>query len=286
MSARLDFDILRTSAVGHWPMILASLGIPSASLRNKHGPCPGCGGKDRFRFDDKQGRGTFICGQGGDPIAGDGFDLLNHVHGWTVKDAFLEVADVLGVQGTPRGERKPRRAPPPPAPSVLHQPTTAAYALAIWRRLEDQDADVASHPYARFKGIAWPAGAVRGPVSGSVVGQDADCLVIPIREIATFEVRAVQVINAQGKKQTLGSVSGRGFGCGNTLDRAIPWYVVEGWADAISAVFHIHRGNACAFAAFGGGKVQVTLAQAVVDAYGPNKLTIAKDAPPTEGHGS
>ena len=35
-----------------------SLGVPAKALTNRHGPCPICGGKDRFRFDDKGGRGT------------------------------------------------------------------------------------------------------------------------------------------------------------------------------------------------------------------------------------
>jgi len=52
---------------------LAALGVPSQALRNKHGPCPMCGGKDRFRFDDQGGRGTWICSRCG---AGDGLALV------------------------------------------------------------------------------------------------------------------------------------------------------------------------------------------------------------------
>ena len=42
-------------------------------LSNKHQPCPSCGGTDRYRFDDKQGSGSYICGQCG---AGSGINLL------------------------------------------------------------------------------------------------------------------------------------------------------------------------------------------------------------------
>jgi putative DNA primase/helicase len=62
---------LRDHTTGRWPMILASLGVAPEYLRNRHMPCPGCGGHDRFRFDDKGGCGTFICGQGGEAISGD-----------------------------------------------------------------------------------------------------------------------------------------------------------------------------------------------------------------------
>jgi putative DNA primase/helicase len=77
-----------------WPQILVQLGIPEASLRNKHGPCPACGGKDRFRFDNKRDRGTYICGQCG---AGDGFGLLERVYGWTFAEARKAVIEAAGL---------------------------------------------------------------------------------------------------------------------------------------------------------------------------------------------
>lgn len=55
-----------------WEEILFQLGINLPGL-NKHGPCPCCGGKDRFRFDDKDGRVTWFCNQCGN---GDGLDLV------------------------------------------------------------------------------------------------------------------------------------------------------------------------------------------------------------------
>lgn len=80
-------------ATGKWPFILSSLGIEERFLGGKHGPCPICGGKDRFRFDDKNGRGTWICNQCG---AGDGYQLLQNVHGWPFAHAFREVLSVSG----------------------------------------------------------------------------------------------------------------------------------------------------------------------------------------------
>jgi putative DNA primase/helicase len=77
-----------------WPGILAQLGIPEAALRNRHGPCPACGGKDRFRFDNKRGRGDYICGQCG---AGDGFNLLERVFGWPFNEARRRVMEAAGL---------------------------------------------------------------------------------------------------------------------------------------------------------------------------------------------
>lgn len=48
-------------ARGKWKGILSELGIDRCHLVNRHGPCPICGGEDRFRFDDKDGAGTYFC---------------------------------------------------------------------------------------------------------------------------------------------------------------------------------------------------------------------------------
>lgn len=80
-------------ATGRWHGILVQLGISNEFLTGKHGPCPICGGKDRFRFDNKEGRGTWICSQCG---AGDGFLMLQHLKGWTYREAALEVESIAG----------------------------------------------------------------------------------------------------------------------------------------------------------------------------------------------
>ncbi len=79
-----------------WPQILAQLGVPETALRNKHGPCPACGGKDRYRFDNKRGRGDYICSQCG---AGDGFKLLERAHGWSFVEARRQVMAAAGLGG-------------------------------------------------------------------------------------------------------------------------------------------------------------------------------------------
>ncbi len=95
---RLDFATVKAAARDQWPSLLQQLGIPTEALRDHHGPCPGCGGVDRFRFDDQDGDGSFICSNGGgDPLAGDGFHLLQHVYGWPPAQALKAVAEALGL---------------------------------------------------------------------------------------------------------------------------------------------------------------------------------------------
>jgi len=59
-------------ARNRWKGILTELGIDARHLVNQHGPCPLCGGSDRFRFDDKGGNGTYFCSGCG---SGDGMKL-------------------------------------------------------------------------------------------------------------------------------------------------------------------------------------------------------------------
>jgi putative DNA primase/helicase len=82
------------AARGRWVGILAHFGIDAALLGNKHGPCPLCQGKTRFRFDDKEGNGTWICNQCG---AGTGMSLLMQFKGWDFKTAAKEVDAIIGA---------------------------------------------------------------------------------------------------------------------------------------------------------------------------------------------
>jgi len=83
-----DIEDLKALANGNWFEILSSSGIDESFLKNKPGPCPICGGKDRFRWDDMEERGTYYCPCG----PGDGFQLLQRFHNWNFSQAaqFIE----------------------------------------------------------------------------------------------------------------------------------------------------------------------------------------------------
>lgn len=86
---------ITSKAKGQWRPILEGYGCQLPSSRH-HGPCPVCGGKDRFRFDDKDGRGTWFCNQCG---AGDGLNLVAKFTGKSLKHAANDVAAILGLTG-------------------------------------------------------------------------------------------------------------------------------------------------------------------------------------------
>ncbi len=84
-------------AVGQWPTLLPALGI-TVGLNGQHTACPVCGGKDRFRFDNQAGRGTWLCNQCG---AGDGLALVEKALSLSTKEAAAQVAALLGDNPAP-----------------------------------------------------------------------------------------------------------------------------------------------------------------------------------------
>ncbi len=66
-------DVAVRAAQGRWREIFVSCGIDGRLVDGKGRPCPLCGGRDRFSFTNKFGRGDYFCRNCGH---GDGFDLV------------------------------------------------------------------------------------------------------------------------------------------------------------------------------------------------------------------
>ncbi len=113
MSAHFVSQTVRT-ATGHWPVILPALGI-ALQPNGKPQPCPTCGGKDRFRFDNQDGRGTWFCNQCG---AGDGLNLVEKALSLSARAAAEQVAAVMGDNASTL----------PPAAEAGHSPQDKAEA--------------------------------------------------------------------------------------------------------------------------------------------------------------
>lgn len=144
-------DTIRATARGQWRQIHAALGIPPEALTDRHQPCPCCGGRDRFRCDDKDGSGSFICSHfanGG----GDGFHLVEHYLDCDFPTALCAVAGVLGM-GEGEYTAPPRK--PLECPSAPCKDQSGRIA-----RLWTESAPIAPHDpvsgYLRGRGIALP----------------------------------------------------------------------------------------------------------------------------------
>jgi putative DNA primase/helicase len=90
---------------GQWPRIIMILGLlDSKALAHKDVPCPCCGGRDRFRFSDKDVGRWFCrgCNEGGDGVA-----LVMRIKGVDFKGAAQAIESVIGGSGwTPRSSGK------------------------------------------------------------------------------------------------------------------------------------------------------------------------------------
>lgn len=112
----MNYTDLKPLAQGNWKAILSALaGLSPKELTDTHQPCPACGGHDRYRFDDKNGEGSYYCNGCG---AGDGIDLLCKVTGMdfnTAKDAVIGYLQVdPSVYNNDYNYRQPVRNTPQP----------------------------------------------------------------------------------------------------------------------------------------------------------------------------
>lgn len=130
------------AANGRWFDILTTIGgIHPDFLQDRHGPCPLCGGQDRFRWDDSDGNGGGYCNQcGGRTQSGGGISgitLLMRARDWSFKNAARAVDQHLGIPSPaappappPRKPKRPARIPDKP-PSDATPPTLDG-AIAQW----------------------------------------------------------------------------------------------------------------------------------------------------------
>ena len=87
-------DAVKQRAHGRWDEVLAAAGVDPQILRHRNGPCPLCGGTDRFQYTDKFGEGNYHCRQCG---PGGGFKLLQAARGLDFHRALTEVEHQLGL---------------------------------------------------------------------------------------------------------------------------------------------------------------------------------------------
>lgn len=108
---RVDVSQLKMLAAGNWDMIFKSLvseydDILFQKAGRKHGPCPLCGGEDRFQFyKDADDTGGSIC-RGCGPKS-DGIELVAQANSWSFVEALKAIHKVLGGEEvTPEIQQK------------------------------------------------------------------------------------------------------------------------------------------------------------------------------------
>ena len=119
MNNARQVDIMRL-AHGKWRSVLLEQGISENVLDGKHHPCPLCGGKDRFRFINKEGDGWWICNQCG---SGDGMEMYMAL----TRQDFGSASDEL------RGKLCSYISEPPPQINPNKRRDNMKYNAALWK---------------------------------------------------------------------------------------------------------------------------------------------------------
>ena len=210
-------------ACGHWPRILPALGVKV--MKNRHQACPVCGGSDRFRFDDKEGRGTWLCNQCG---AGDGLKLVEKVFGVKPSEAAQKVNAVTGNL-------------PPVAPEVIataeaetEADRKAAVSLAV--RLMEKTRTASGNAYLIRKGFPDRECPVLSVMhkTGGVTFRAGD-VVVPLYD-DTGALVNLQLISSDGLKRTLkgGAVKGACHTIEGKKQAGKRLWIAEGYATALT----------------------------------------------------
>jgi phage/plasmid primase-like uncharacterized protein len=193
---------------------------------------------------------------------------LNHIYGWDFKTAADEVRKVLGI-GPGENAHFPANVISITKPEISK---TQLYAENLWAAANKHDAHVAGHPYCVRKSIEWANGAGRGCASGKLIGNGVDCVIVPQRTLNGI-LTGVECINPEGVKQSFGKKGA--LMLGNTLDKSLPIYVVEGWADGVATWRYF--GNVVVIVVFGIGRQQ-KVAEGLNEAQPSREIIIVRDA--------
>ncbi|EBV0930621.1 DNA primase [Salmonella enterica subsp. enterica serovar Newport] len=214
-------------ACGHWPRILPALGVKV--IKNRHQACPVCGGSDRFRFDDKEGRGTWFCNQCG---AGDGLKLVEKVFGVTPSEAAGKVNAVTGNLS-------------PVAPEVIaaaeaETDADRKAAAGLAAKLMEKTRPATGNAYLTRKGFPDRECLTLTTLhkTGGVTFRTGD-VAVPLYD-DTGALVNLQLINADGLKRTLkgGQVKGACHIIEGKKQAGKRLWIAEGYATALT-VHHL-----------------------------------------------
>ncbi|HDR2846369.1 TPA: toprim domain-containing protein [Enterobacter sichuanensis] len=214
-------------ACGHWPRILPALGVKV--IKNRHQACPVCGGSDRFRFDDKEGRGTWFCNQCG---AGDGLKLVEKVFDVSSSEAAQKVNAVTG--------NLPPVAPEAIAAAETETDADRKTAAELAAKLMEKTRPATGNAYLTRKGFPGRESLMFTAThkTGGVTYRAGD-VVVPLHD-ETGSLVNLQLINSDGLKRTLkgGQVKGTCHTIEGQKQAGKRQWIAEGYATALT-VHHL-----------------------------------------------
>lgn len=193
---------LKAKANGQWPSIFSYCRMPSDSFSgkpNEHVDCPmpAHGGTKDFRFDNKNGDGSYICSCSS---GADGFNAIATFHGIENKDAIKMVAEYFEQNSTPN---QPIYTPTKEKPQDLNNEKPLAKKRAGYHADKIlSKCELNPHPYLQEKGVDKPVLVIKENYKvneNQTVYKGA--LIVKIYDVDTPEILiGVQFINPDGKR--------------------------------------------------------------------------------------
>lgn len=264
----LDFDAIRQAALGNYVhVVFPHVGIMLQGNGHKHQSCPLCGGKDRFRCDDKRGEGTWICSQCG---AGNGYTLVKEYTGLDSYETNKLIAGALGIDATSSVSDEQReqwrsqqieREAVEANDKIQAQADAAAKAMQLWSK----GASVDSHEYL-----------TRKQITSINLKQYAGDLLIPMQ--CGDDLVNIQTIAADGKKLFLsdGRVSGAYHVIGNkAMFGGGVILICEGYATGAS-IFNAMSYSVPVIVAFNAHNL-IPVAQSMREQYPNHRIVVCAD---------
>jgi phage/plasmid primase-like uncharacterized protein len=229
---------LKAKANGQWPSIFAYCRMPSSSFTGKpkqHVDCPmpNHGGAKDFRFDNKNGDGSYICSCSS---GADGFNAIATFHGISNKDAIKVVAEYFEQHSTTNQSSytPPKEKPKEPNDEKPLAKRRAGYhADKILSICEPK-----THPYLQEKGIDDHALVItRNYKVNDTQTIYAGALIVKIYDVDNPSVLiGVQFINPDGKRFYVKDTKIEDGIHIIEGDSSLPYIdVVEGYASGVSA---------------------------------------------------
>ncbi|WP_417641338.1 primase-helicase zinc-binding domain-containing protein [Klebsiella sp. FR21MBA2675] len=217
------------------------LNIPT---NRSEGPCPACGGNTRYRFDNKDNRGTYFCSHCG---AGTGLDLVMKVNQCGAREAAEKVAEAMAL--------------PLPEPKLARERTQTDIAGKV--AAMTAKAFPGQSAYLTSKGLT---------CSFPLLPDGSMVLVLKNGAGATT---GAQVIKPDGSKRLVaGTVKKGSCYVVNSAESPETVIIAEGLATALSV--HLMRPEALAVAAVDAGNL-LSVAQLMRQKYPNARIIIAAD---------
>lgn len=246
MNHNISAAAVTAAAHGQWREILTANGIKLPEPK-KHGPCPICGGKDRFRLEErkaeKAARGVWVCSHC-DCKGGDGLSLYQQATGQSMSEAISSLGRYFGLSGPvsaadhARNEKQRQEAAKAVEEQQQREASRRAAAAALAQQMELEAAGCMAEqvPYLARKGFS---GFAVDVLAHDYDRHKAGSLLVVLFNIDGVTTSA-EIIDSEGRKMALAGGQKKGSAAyieplGDSLpENAAHCGVVEGYATGLS----------------------------------------------------